>query len=362
MMYTIDKSRLVKKRLCFIGQGLGPGGQERHLSGLANYYARAGFDVSIINLFKTEQFFQIDESIEIIWPVVDRSKHHRLIYAALIIPFLRKNLNRIKPDVILSFGEWSSPFVVLSTRFINRPLFLFEMMGPNINLGWLIEFARRHTYKYAKGVIVQTRIASDIIREKTRASNVAVIPTPLNVINTDISVKKKQIISVGRLSPEKGHKILIQAFSSLAQKDWMLHIIGDGVERQRLEKEVSTIGLSERIIFHGYKKDFAQLLGESEIFVLPSFYEGFPNALIEAMSVPLACISSDCVAGPSEIIENGENGLLVEPGNINDLASALDRLIEDPALRKKIALNALKVRETLCFEKIAQQYLDFILE
>jgi glycosyltransferase involved in cell wall biosynthesis len=353
----------MKKKLCFIGAGLRAGGQERHLTGLANYYAKNGHSVVIINLFKTDIFFPLEKNIEVIWPDIEREKYHRLIYATLIIPYLRKSIKRVNPDAILSFGEWISPFVILSTRFLLKaPLFPFEMMGPNLNLGWMIENSRKLTYKYAKGIIVQTKIAAEIIKIKVGVSNVGVVPNPINLINTDISVKKNQIISVGRLSHEKGHKILLKAFSRIKQPNWSLHLIGDGPERNDLEKEAENSGIKDRVFFYGFQKDFSVSLGQSDIFVLPSFYEGFPNALLEAMSVPLACISSNCIAGPSDIIEEGVNGLLVETGNVDALASALNRLIENPELRESLAHEAYKVRETLAFDKIAQQYLDFIFK
>jgi GalNAc-alpha-(1->4)-GalNAc-alpha-(1->3)-diNAcBac-PP-undecaprenol alpha-1,4-N-acetyl-D-galactosaminyltransferase len=355
----IDKMR---KRLCFIGQGLKAGGSEKHLVGLANYYAREGHDVSIINLFTTEIFFEIDEKIEMFWPKIQREEYNRFIYAALILPYIRRKVKKFKPDVVLSFGEWFSPFVILSTQFLKFPVFTFELMGPDISFGNLINNLRRFTYRYAKGTIVQTNIASEIIQKRTRAKNIEVVPTPLNEINAVTSVKKKQIVTVGRLSKEKGHIVLIRAFSSLSQKEWSLHIVGDGPERAKLEKEVDNLGLKHRVLFYGFKKDFDQVLGESEIFVLPSFYEGFPNALIEAMSVPLACVSSDCIAGPSDIINDGKNGLLVEPGSIEAFTFALNYLIKNPDKRNKIAIEAYKIRETLAFEKIANQYLNFIFQ
>lgn len=348
------------KKICFIGAGLVAGGQERHLSGLANYYAKQGYGVSIINLFRTEQFFQLEDNIEIIWPDFERKKYPRFIYAFKTIPYLRKSLKRLKPDVILSFGEWFSPYVLFSTRFLNIHVFPFELMGPTLNLGKLIETLRKLTYKYAKGVIVQTSIAAEIIKKKTGAVKVFIIPTPVNIIETENIEKKNQLVSVGRLSKEKGHIILLRAFAKITDKNWTLHLIGDGPERNNLETEAEKLGVTNRVIFHGHLKNFNKLLGESEIFVLPSFYEGFPNALLEAMSVPLACISSNCVAGPSDIIEHGKNGMLVETGNVDELAAAIERLIADKELRENIAKEAYKVRETYKFEKIANQYLDFI--
>jgi glycosyltransferase involved in cell wall biosynthesis len=352
----------MNKSICFIGGGLRGGGQERALTSLANHFAQAGQQVIIINLFKTDQFFSLEKSIKVVWPSKAREKYHRLIYAALLLPWLRKEVKRINPDVLLSFGEWFNPFVILSTRFLNRPLFVFDRMGPQIHLGFLIENARKIFYRFANGIIVQTEAAKDIVAKKTRAKNIRVIPNPVNAMDAKGFSKNKQIVSVGRLSKEKGHLILLRAFSKIKHKDWSLHLVGDGPERALLEEKANSLGVSDRVVFHGHLKDFSQILGESEIFVLPSFYEGFPNALLESMSIPLACISSNCVAGPSDIIKHGKNGLLVEPGNVDELAQAIDLLISDKEMREKLANEAYKVREKYQFDKIALQYLDFITQ
>ena len=128
-----------------------------------------------------------------------------------------------------------------------------------------------------------------------------------------------------------------------------------------LKATADTLGITDRVHFEGRKEDFAKDLSESEIFVLPSLSEGYPNALIEAMSVPLPCISSDCVAGPSDIIKNGINGILVEPGNADAMAKAMTLLIENKDLRDNLAKEAYKIREELATEKIAQKYLDYVL-
>jgi len=350
----------MKRKICFISAGLKAGGQERHLVGLANYYSKEGFEVTIINLFKTDVFFQIENCNEIVWPQINREKYHRLIYALFLLPYIRKNIRRIKPDVILSFGEWFSPYVIFSTFLIKIPVYPFEMMGPKIRLGILLDFFRKLTYRCADGIIVQTNIAKEILLEKIKVKRIAVIPTPLNPINANVTVKKCQIISVGRLSKEKGHIVLLQAFAKIKNKNWTLHLIGDGPEKVGLENMSKELGIYNRTYFYGFLKDFSEIIGESEIFVLPSFYEGFPNALIEAMSVPIACVSSNCVAGPKDIIEEGVNGLLVETGNVEKLVNSLDYLIENSDIRVKLANEAYKIRETLNFEKIATQYLNFI--
>lgn len=349
------------KKICLIGAGLTGGGQERALTNLANQFAEMGHHVTILPLFKTEIFWELNPKIEIIFPDLDRKSHHRLVYALRLLPHIRKQVNKLKPDTILSFGEWFNSYVILATRFLKFPLYITNRMGPLLKLGSLIDNANRLLYRYVDGIIAQTSISKTIIEKNTHNRNVVVIPNAVKPIDVLAKTVNKNIVTVGRLSKEKGHTTLLKAFAKVKETEWKLHIIGDGLERENLVNESTMLGVSERVVFHGYQQNFSAILANCEIFVLPSLYEGFPNALVEAMSVPLACISSNCVAGPSDIIEHGKNGLLVEPGNVTELTNAIDYLIENPEIRDNLATEAFKIRETLNFEVIAKQYLDFIL-
>lgn len=348
------------KSICFIGAGLAGGGIERGFTTLANYFSGQGFQVTVLLLFKSDHFFQPDYKIRIIEPGYRRKKYYKYYYAGRTILYLRKKLREINPDVIVSFGEWINPFVIFSTRGLNYPVFVFDRMSPHLRLGFVIDNAKKLFYKKASGIIAQTPFAAEVIRRKTGAKNISVIPNPLHALNYPPLAKKNQICTLGRLSKEKGHKYLIEAFSGLKHKEWTLHIIGDGPERSSLENLTRSLFISDRVIFYGHLPDFTEILSQSQIFVLPSLSEGFPNALIEAMSVPLACISSDCVSGPADIINPGENGMLVPPGDINGLSEAMNDLIENPLKREHLAKQAFRIRERLDIQKISADILSFI--
>lgn len=336
------------------------GGTEKDMSGLANYYCSKGIKVDILLLFKMDRFYAIDKRIEIYEPDLDRKSMNKYVYAFGLIPFIRNILKKTNPDVILSFGEWFNPFVLLATRRLKYPVFICDRMSPGLKFGMILDTAKKFLYKRAKGIIAQTNYAADIIRKRTNAKNVVVIPNPLNLMRYMLCEKKNYIVTLGRLSKEKGHIFLIQAFAKINNHDWTLHIIGDGPMRLELEDLAINLGIEKKVIFHGHLKDFSIIFSESKIFVLPSLSEGFPNALVEAMSVPLACISSNCIAGPSDIISHGENGLLVEPANVEALTGALNELIEDETLQNKLSDNAYKIRERLNYKKIAAEYLKFL--
>src|SRR5690606_15307197 len=137
-------------------------------TGLANFYSKHGYSVYIICLFKTQQFFRLEVEIEVTWPKVVRNRIPKFLYAFSTIFYLNKNINRIRPDVILSFGEWINSFVIFSTVLKRVPICAFELMGPNLYLGPLIESFRKITYGRAQCVIVQTIRAADILRSKVK--------------------------------------------------------------------------------------------------------------------------------------------------------------------------------------------------
>lgn len=350
----------MKDRILLIGGGLGTGGTERALSMLANKFAEQNLIVQILTAYRTEIFYDIDNRIKITMPKLKRERTNKIIYFFYLVYFLRIEIKKSKSEIIFTLNDWINPVVVFASICLSKKVIISERTSPNRDLGIFHRIMKKVFYRFVDGAIAQTTDAQKSVARLLDISKVKVIPNPVNIIDTVSDIKQKYIISVGRLSSEKGHLILLKAFAKITDQNWTLHLVGDGPERNNLETEAEKLGVPNRVIFHGHLKNFNQLLGESEIFVLPSFYEGFPNALLEAMSVPLACISSNCVAGPSDIIEHGKNGMLVETGNVDELAAAIERLIADKELRENIAKEAYKVRETYKFDKIANQYLDFI--
>lgn len=167
---------------------------------------------------------------------------------------------------------------------------------------------------------------------------------------------------VARLEPWKGHSIFIQAFAKIAERypEVRVVFVGDGSLRSSLQKQVGAVGLDERIKFLGVRKDVADILNTIDLFVLPSRPgEGLPNVLLEAMACQKPVIATN-VGGVPELVKNGENGYVVESGNADALATALEKVISDEAHLKKMSENALKTvtsefsleKELTAFEKI----------
>lgn len=345
-------------KLLIINNGLASGGIERASTSMANYFASIGYGVVILALYQSKHFFDLHPSIKFIepdFPVGSKT------YMLKMMAYARKNVKQIKPDTILAYGEWTNCFVGLALTGIKVPIFYTDRMRPNGHLPFVHRVLRRIYYPKAKGIIAQSEFAKRIISERTNATRIKVIYNPVNAIERVECEKRKNIVCVGRFTKEKGHAILIDAVSKMRHTDWQLSLVGDGPLRSELENQVTNLGMHERVVFHGAMKDFRKELSEASIFVMPSLREGFPNALIEAMSVPLPCIATRCTEAMDEVVSDGENAILVPSNDSSALAIAIDNLIDNPEYQKRLAQNAYSVRERLDFDKIAKEHLNYIL-
>jgi glycosyltransferase involved in cell wall biosynthesis len=172
-----------------------------------------------------------------------------------------------------------------------------------------------------------SQLQTSLSRDETRASLSIPAAAPVAGI-------------VGRLTEQKAHRVLFEAMarqSSLAN----LHLVvtGDGELRDDLRRRVESLGLSPRVHFTGIRRDVGNVLAALDIFVMPSLWEGLPLALVHAMGAGLPVVAS-AVAGVPEVVQHGETGILVQPGDVDGLAAALERLVHDPAERARLGLAA----------------------
>ncbi|MFP6764520.1 MAG: glycosyltransferase, partial [Planctomycetaceae bacterium] len=153
-------------------------------------------------------------------------------------------------------------------------------------------------------------------------------------------------------------------FAAIARQHsgWNLVIVGDGPARKELELQIAGHGLADRILLTGWIEHPWTLLQKASVFVLPSRYEGFPNALLEAMARGKACIATDCQSGPAEIIQSGINGLLVDADHSGDvqtaLEAALDNLLSNQDLRESLGEHATDVRSEFGAKKYFRAWDD----
>jgi glycosyltransferase involved in cell wall biosynthesis len=168
----------------------------------------------------------------------------------------------------------------------------------------------------------------------------------------------KVVVAGGQLIPRKGFDLLVRAFGPVAREhpDWQLHIYGRGRHRRVIAPLISRLGLGGQARLQGFSQDFAGVLAGASVFAMSSRSEGFPMALLEAMSVGLPIVVFDCPRGPREIIRDGHNGLLVPAGDTIAFGSAVRRLIEDPELRARLGAQALRDAEQYTIDAVVADW------
>ena len=205
---------------------------------------------------------------------------------------------------------------------------------------------RRLLYRRADVLTANTTGVMESLVPLFQARHLALLPNPLPMPVVPAAVgsagDRQGFVTVARLVPQKGIDVLIRALAqtSGAAQDWTLTLVGDGPEREALERQVLQAGLDEKVHFLGFRSDPQTSLLQAGVFVLPSRYEGMPNALLEAMAVGLAVVVTDASPGPLEVVEAGVTGLVVPSDDPAALADALDRLAAQPQLRERLGAAA----------------------
>jgi glycosyltransferase involved in cell wall biosynthesis len=253
---------------------------------------------------------------------------------------LRRELVRLRPDVVISFIDKLNVAVILALTGTNIPVVATEHLTPWMNpLGWAWNMARGVAYKGASSVISPNHAMTQWFRSRFEGRFVS-LPYPANLAGFHKPAdRRKVILGVGRLSREKGFDLLIDAFSQLKNQfpEWSVEIAGQGPERVGLERLVLENELSARVRFLGQVADVKSLFSRAEVFVLPSRHEAYPMALCEAMSAGCCVIASDCPSGVVEITGREGAAVIVAPENTDALAQALERVLTNPALRRDLS-------------------------
>jgi glycosyltransferase involved in cell wall biosynthesis len=261
---------------------------------------------------------------------------------------------------------------LLALSETSYPVIISEQNNPALAIGNLWKKLRHLTYPHAARVI-STSQGVDCYFDWLPKTKRAVIYNPLVPLKNDqgemnlikgADPDKKWVIAMGRLVHQKGFDILLHAFGQIAgnHSDWQLLILGEGELRPELEELRQSLGLSHQVVLPGLIDNPFPVLKKSKLFVLSSRFEGFGNVLIEALACGIPVISTDCPSGPREIIRDGVNGILVQNGDVEALAVAMDRLMSDQGERKRLADRAADVTERFSLEKIMGMWEALISE
>lgn len=355
-----------RMRLTLVISSLGAGGAERVLSTMAGHWAERDWSVTFVTLDSTTtDFYQLH-------PAVNRIALNAIRVSPTLWRALSSNAERVmrlrhairvsQPEVVISFMTSTNVLTLLATRTERVPVIVSERADPSrfpLSPAWAR--LRRFTYPWADAVVVQTpevrRWAEGFLRPEavTVIPNFVVTPPPEVRANdaaagtSGLTAKAslRQVVGVGRLDDQKGFDLLIRAFAECrrGRPGWQLTILGDGEKRGEFEALAQQLGVASEVRFPGRVVAPATYLREADLFVLSSRYEGFPNALLEAMAVGLPVIATDCPSGPAHIVRNGVDGILVPTEDVGALAAAMAALMDDEPRRKEMGERATSVTE-----------------
>jgi GalNAc-alpha-(1->4)-GalNAc-alpha-(1->3)-diNAcBac-PP-undecaprenol alpha-1,4-N-acetyl-D-galactosaminyltransferase len=359
-----------KKKICLVIPSLQAGGMERVMSEIARYFARKDeIELHLILYGITREiFYSIPESILIHKPSFRFNNRWRLFYTLKTLYFLRIKIKEIKPTCILSFGEYWNNFLLLSILGLNQSAYISDRSQPDKSLGWLDDKLRHLLYPMANGLILQTEKAKDLYLTKNRHHNIAVIGNPIrNFYNFKFTQEReKNILMVGRLIKSKHQDKLIEMFAKVSPSDWKLIVVGyDHLKQNNLDKLkrlTKDLDVEQRVVFTGKQDNVDEIYLKSSIFAFTSSSEGFPNVIGEAMAAGLPVIAFDCVAGPSEMITDGQDGYLIPLFDYELFQSRMVELMKDEELRSRIGTNAKESIKKFSSEKICEAFYKFISE
>lgn len=351
------------------------GGAERLMSQLANRWSHLGHEVHLLTWAAVSSDRLplssniVRHGLNLLEP--SRSKLHGLLANLRRVRKLRSALQEIKPDLVLSFCDQMNIVTLQASNKLRVPVWISEHSDPSKQkLSALWEFWRNRAYPKCTGSIVLTQQIKEHFRRWLPAERIHVIynaiSPPANQLQTphvgttSLNDSLSTLLTMGRLSYEKGFDILLDAWRQVENQlpSWQLKIVGDGNQRAALEHQASDL---HQVHFVGWVDDPWPMYSKAQAFILPSRYEGFPVALVEAMSQGLPCIATHCTEA-IELLSDGDKALMVVPTNSSDeLAQALLRLANQPELQSSLGESAKRISQKFTWEIIGPQWDNLVL-
>ena len=378
------------KKVTIFSLHLGYGGIEKSVVNLANLLSD-DYKVEIISTYKVEDTpaFDINENVDVKY-LITKYKPNRLEW--------KRSIKKLRP---IKFIKESYKAIVILINKRRKTVEAMKKCDSDIMIStrdifnkWLGEYGKKSAYRigwehnhhhnnidYAKRLVKSCKHLDTLIlvsenlrsyykklmKEANYKCKCVFIPNMLESIPDTISkLNEKRIVSIGRLSKEKGFVDLVEVYRRYKEKhpedNWHLDIIGDGAERNKIVDRVYHYGLSKDITVHGYlrRKDLLDILTKSSLYVMTSFTESFGIVLIEAMSTGIPCLAFDSAEGANDLIINDYNGYLIENRNKDEMVKKIEELISDNKKRKELGNNARNFSLNFSSDNIKKQWLDLL--
>ena len=376
------------KKITIFSLHLGYGGIERCVANLSNLLCN-DYEIEIISTYKLEgsPVFDIDDKVKITY-LIDKYKPNReewknALKKLRIIKLIKETYVAIKvlalrkSKTVEAIKKCDSDIMISTRVLFNKWLGIYGKKNA-YKIGW--EHNHHHQdVEYAKGVVNSCSnlntlvLVSDSLRsfykkkmkDKGFKCRCVFIPNMLDSIpKTTSKLIEKRIISVGRLSKEKGFVDLIEVFKKFHDKnpDWKLDLVGDGSQKNKIVDQIYQYHLTDSVTVHGYlkKNEINEILKKSSFYVMTSYTESFGIVLIESMSHGVPCIAFTSAEGANDLIKNNENGYLINNRDFDEMVLKMDELANDKKKRLELGKNAREFSLNYSSDIVKKEWLNLL--
>ena len=353
------------KKIVFYINNLENGGAQRVLVNLANTFADRGYECVFVNSYKNKVYYKLSDKVRYITLCDSR-----------IIGFVRRNfkyttalralLKAEKPEILLSFMPEPNFRAIIACRGLKTKVIISERCYPGaIYKNFFRRFFAKTLYKKADGIVFQTKEAMEWFSTAVRKKSTVIFnKVAESFFSAKYEGEREDVFTAGRLTGQKNHALLIKAFARISDKvKDDLYIYGEGPMREKLESLVDELGLKNRVFLPGSTDKIIEEAKSKKLFVMSSDFEGLPNALMEAMTLGIPCVSTDCSGGGARaLITDKEDGIIVPIGDEKALADAMLKVLSDGEFAERLGKNAKeKAKRLFAPDVVFNEWKEFLL-
>lgn len=353
-----------KMKVAIIVPSLVCGGVQRSASLLANYLLKSGnYDVFLYNLSEDIPFYPLDRAIRVHNISNERGFWGKILRNYKRFRAVRTLIKEHKIEIVVGYTYLSALIMCCACIGLEVKCIICERADP-ARYSLFVKMAKLLLYRRGDGAIFQTAYVQDYF--KNIIKNGEVIP---NLIEVDklpqtlpYSERKKRIVNVGRLDKQKNQKMIVSAIARISREiqDYIVEIYGEGELHESLQNQIDELGLNEQVILKGESKDVFNDIKSAKLFVFTSNYEGFPNALLEAMAMGLPCISTECPAyAQKKMLQDCEYGKTIDMEDDGKLSEEILRALNAEICDESILKSSSYVREKYDVNNIIQRWTDY---
>lgn len=362
----LDECMNNNKSILMVNSSLSNGGAERVMSMLANEFVLRGYEVDmLIQNSEAPETYKLDSRVSKI--KYDSNGCRGVRYVLGWMKLIRGKQKKRKYNAVISFMMANNVLTLTAGIGLGQKIIVSERCNPNNvdDYGRVFKIGEQILYPFAHTIVFQTDEVMNFYKKSIRKKGI-VIPNP---VNPDLpekypdEMREKIIVSAGRLSRQKNYPMLLKAFAKFNSQrpEYRLLIYGKGELFDELELLSKTLKIDGDVQFAGYVNDVDEHIQKAAMFVMSSDYEGISNTMIEALSMGVPTVCTDCpVGGARLMIKNGVNGLLVPVGDVDALADAMLKIANDSDYAARLGREALKINEEYSIKAIADKWESII--